>query len=432
MANGGFSDYKVPLVRSEAIGAVAAQAVALSTSEVLLRSMHKSMDQTTLTLKPYMVRENNSIPGTRTTSTKGKESREENVLKAVNEVPWLFKYNATTKDYNKLNIDVGKFESVMDALGAEHFGTSEDWGNIWPYMDRPKTDAFLEGNLEDAFAGSDRTLGPIMSEYVYLPGLREYVDKPDARKPELVKSYIDLVENHGVSQPGFGDGWFSIKVQYYTKYDIAGRLYGIGPHLARLPSDARSAVGGQRFYDFDQQLAHATLMLHHSLRVCGKTANMGTFPVFRKYRQNYKKWRTFLEVYCDMSPKAANKSLQKVLYGGKPDVDLPFLWALWGEVQAAGQVLLGSQEFEYLRDMFGQRPFPHATRLFYALSSFEDEALSHFITDFKDTFPTGNVNSLIYDGCICLLPADADEADVGALVTMVSDLSAVNWSVAKI
>ena len=131
-------------------------------------------------------------------------------------------------------------------------------------------------------------------------------------------------------------------------------------------------------------------------------------------------------------PEGSQKSLQKVMYGGKPDVDLPFLWALWGEVQAAGQMLLGSQEFEYLRDMFGQRPFPHATMLFYALSSFEDEALSHFITDFKDTFPTGNVNSLIYDGCICLLPADADEADVGVLVTMVSDLSAVNWSVAKI
>ena len=135
--------------------------------------------------------------------------------------------------------------------------------------------------------------------------------------------------------------------------------------------------------------------------------------------------------YGDMSRKEAKTSLSKILYGGRPDFDLPFLWALWGETQAAAQILLNNNEFDYLQDKFSDRRHPQATRLFYALSKFEDDALTQCTSDFKDSHSGSLVNAFIYDGFIGIPAETADQEDIEATLKTVSEQSAFSWAVEK-
>ena len=76
-------------------------------------------------------------------------------------------------------------------------------------------------------------------------------------------------------------------------------------------------------------------------------------------------------IYGDVDSQAAKKILNKIMYFGRPDYNLPFLWALVHDFRMAAQVVLSSDEFAYLRDMFNDRRNPQATRLFYAISKYE-------------------------------------------------------------
>ena len=182
------------------------------------------------------------------------------------------------------------------------------------------------------------------------------------------------------------------------------------------------------YRDFDMNLAHPSLLLVNALRMCGKTNNMQTFPIFRKYRDNYKEWRQFLVVYGDMTKADAKQCLSKLMYGGRPVFDLPFLWALWAEMQAASRVLLDNEEFAYLSDMFGNRRYPEASRLFYAVSNYEDALLHQVISDYKDTFHTAKINALIYDGFIAIQnDADTEEEIKDALDTF-AEQTGFKWS----
>ena len=76
-------------------------------------------------------------------------------------------------------------------------------------------------------------------------------------------------------------------------------------------------------------------------------------------------------IYGGVDSQAAKKILNKIMYFGRPDYNLPFLWALAHDFRMAAQVVLSSDEFAYLRDMFNDRRNPQATRLFYAISKYE-------------------------------------------------------------
>ena len=59
-----------------------------------------------------------------------------------------------------------------------------------------------------------------------------------------------------------------------------------------------------------------------------------------------------------------------------PRGDLPSLWALSENLKKAVHILLAQAKFAHLRDMFHDRPHPDATRLHFALASFEDSILA--------------------------------------------------------
>lgn len=223
-----------------------------------------------------------------------------------------------------------------------------------------------------------------------------------------------------------------IEITYYRKHDIAGRMYPRGPALAKLPREARTAAGNGRFFDFDINLAHPTLLLEASLRKCGKTSVLTTFPIFRKYVANYKTWRLCVSTYAGVSIKEAKKSLGKLCYGGMPDYNLPFMWALWGEMQAAARILLADTEFHYLDDYFADRKHPEKTRLFYAISKLEDAALMRAAGDFLDGFGGSHLNCFIYDGFIGITPPDVEDAAIVELAASMSEDNVVVWSVDRL
>ena len=90
---------------------------------------------------------------------------------AVANRPWVF---SPTKDgYKKSNVDMQKFEVVMASLGPQHFGTSEDWGDVWrwhgmEFLHKDDTD-----DLQESFGHADKTFADTLTEYVDLRGLKE-------------------------------------------------------------------------------------------------------------------------------------------------------------------------------------------------------------------------------------------------------------------
>ena len=122
------------------------------------------------------------------------------------------------------------------------------------------------------------------------------------------------------------------------------------------------------------------------------------------------------------------------MYGGKPVYDAPFLWALRAEVVAASQVVLGCDEFAYLRGKFQDRNTPENTRLFYAISKLEDQAMRAFCTDLVDAFPNAHVSAYIFDGFIAVLPQaqDFDMETLQSLMGQVLEQSGVQWVASKL
>ena len=107
--------------------------------------------------------------------------------------------------------------------------------------------------------------------------------------------------------------------------------------------------------------------------------------------------------------------------------DLPFLWALYAEVQAATSIILADDEFAYLRDKFTSRRCPQSTRLFYAMSKLEDDALRSFCSDLKDAFCTVRISCYIFDGVIALFPQPVAPAEFQAVLDDIHAVQGVKW-----
>ena len=82
-----------------------------------------------------------------------------------------------------------------------------------------------------------------------------------------------------------------------------------------------------------------------------------------------------MKEYFDVDDDDAKMAIGRIFSLGLPQSDLPFLWSLAVDVAQAKQIVLERPEFESLLTLFGDRSFPTATRLFYALSPTEDDLL---------------------------------------------------------
>ena len=77
-----------------------------------------------------------------------------------------------------------------------------------------------------------------MLEVVDLASLRRYAAQQEDRRPDCVDAYIDRLEREGQKQGNY----VTLRVQYYRKHGLPGRLYAIGPSLQKLTKEARAAA----------------------------------------------------------------------------------------------------------------------------------------------------------------------------------------------
>ena len=250
----------------------------------------------------------------------------------------------------------------------------------------------------------------------------------EGEKLTQLENFISRCEREGSPAPEIGEGWVQLEVQYYRLHDLPGRRYGFGPCAQRLSRWARAIAFGGKFLDFDMNNCHPRLLLKKALAALGKTQKWFTFPVFRKYVAHYKVWRRFLMEYTGIDAKSAKKALIKIIYGGKPMYDLPFLWALVGEVHAASKALLSTDEFAHLTGKFTDRSGGGApTRLFYALAALEDDLMYQMCIDLKDCVPNSRIITYMFDGFVALPPPGYDAASIDIALANFQEIFGMVW-----
>ena len=167
-----------------------------------------------------------------------------------------------------------------------------------------------------------------------------------------------------------------------------------------------SAGEGCVFADIDISNCFPTLLFNFICKSEGDERAKSTYPFLSSYTNYKREWRGLVAETWGISEKQAKKILISLNHNGLPHVDDPLLWALARDFQRAGDVMLGSDEFSYLKDRFMTRPNPMSTKMHYALVSIEDNiitALEEAINELDST----NVNTLMFDGLIVRL-ADSD------------------------
>lgn len=169
MANGGFNAYITPVARDEAVEGLYEMAMQISADERLLRDLHAEMDERHVYLKTHVINKHKSIPGTCLASTKGKETKIDHVHRAIATNPWIFKWEPREKGFRKLGMNMEKFEDAIGPNSGGVFGTSEEWGNIWSFMNRGMTDGEVNDDLEDAFAVAGNQDAVTVREHTHKP-----------------------------------------------------------------------------------------------------------------------------------------------------------------------------------------------------------------------------------------------------------------------
>jgi len=148
----------------------------------------------------------------------------------------------------------------------------------------------------------------------------------------------------------------------------------------------------------------------------GPTAVVDRFPMIAKLNADFEAWRHFVADYgtktgvwnASGASASAKRAISKIIYTGKPPFDLPFLWALVEEVRDATHSILALPQFAYLRQHFGDRRKPEASRLAYALMAKEDEALQTLASTISSV-AGAQVYTYLYDGLIFRVPEQGRE-----------------------
>ena len=81
------------------------------------------------------------------------------------------------------------------------------------------------------------------------------------------------------------------------------------------------------------------------------------------------------------------------------------MWALAAEVRRAAEIVLESPQFDYLKNMFKDRPIPTASRLHYAIASVEDAIVSAAEDALALAVPSAKIMTYMFDGAVVKVKA---------------------------
>ena len=236
MANGGMTDPD-PLGLDLSTGSTGASSsndapVPVSQSEELVCKVHAGAAGLQRLTSPTVCRMT-FIPGLQAhPSKKGKNSRVDTLRDAVRDFPYLLPERADGT-YLKLDIDCIRFCSLLDKYGRGCFGGWGEWGVMWDLKTSVRL-SFYEGLGEEDCQETASDLDACeLDELVNVARLRRRAHAGNDRRPGMLAQYIRRCETEGLLTGDFA----VVRVGYYRKHELPGRLYARGPALQKLTQD---------------------------------------------------------------------------------------------------------------------------------------------------------------------------------------------------
>ncbi|CAK0804211.1 unnamed protein product, partial [Prorocentrum cordatum] len=297
-------------------------------------------------LKPYVFQSLSPtlLPGVRGTSVKGKKTKLQNLDDSIHAFPHIFKKLPLAGGDQKLQIDVQKFSDAMSRV--ENCG--EKLGSVQKY------------DLSEPAA--------VLREIVNLTQLRAYCAKGIDSRQKQLESYIQWHETKGAQEGDFS----TIEVKYYRPWGPPGRMYAFGMAAQELTRQARAAAFQGHAVDVDFVAAFSRTGYREACRI---THNSTTYGIWRKSILHVGAWRGFIKDYMEIS------------------------------VGEGRRVIMDSPRFHYLRNQFGDRRAPDATRFAYATFALEDEELAKLVEAIKGQDSSTEALVYMFDGAIMSTPA---------------------------
>ena len=300
------------------------------------------------------------------------------------------------------------------------FGDLEDWGIFWALEAEFHGDFYhepLDVVQQQTMSNVDNPVAMRLQETINVVRLEEFLDNiSDRHKLHRAKQ---LLRRHVAEGKRFGN-FSTISVSYARRHTLPGRLYANGASIQNLPAGARkvaleidigsSANASPKNFDIDIENCFPRLLWNVLEEELGESVNI-EYDIFTNFVQNPKDFRKFLAKALGISVKEAKKSIIKTLFWGSPQYELPLLWALAIQMRTASLWLLDRPDFQDLQQMFGDRAHPQATRLFYALSSFEDTIVGDIHKRIQAQLgEAAEVTTYMFDGLIVRVNIGDSEA----------------------
>ena len=376
------------------------------------------------------------LPGSISGARSGMK-RQDVFEEAVRNVPYPFNINANFVE--KLEINAEALEAELDTHGRDQLGGGlEGWGVFWDLGSALSdfTEENTQLSLEESFITGDDTSASVLAETIDLEALVNEIQGKVGEKVDFARSYTARHNSEGYRFANLS----TITVTYSRKHGIEGRRYARGPSAQQLSrsfrnSALKSAVdidrqGALLFENFDIDMVNA-FMQFMWIRL---EANVGDavdieYQVFTAYVKNPVAVREFIARALNISVKAAKKQLITILHYGRPQSQLPFLWALAVELRMAARVLLDLPEFTHLSGMFGARRHPDATRLHYAVSSMQDLVIQSLEKALGDEFEDeAKIIVYMFDGLVVQTQGVGNERRVRRVLDAVGMAASVKFT----
>lgn len=281
-------------------------------------------------IKSYNVGKIKCLPGVTKPSRKSK-SKLDHFEAYVDRWPHLFTHGNDDVTFDRLDIDLPKFEQAFRELGADKFGGNwSDRNSVWVCKELLREAAAEDFEHErDLAPGIVRTDVLELTEIVNITALAEYLDDASAEDPKA-REAASLVERVQTEGGRVGGDYATIQVTYYSLHGIPGRWYARGPSAQKLSRTARRAAfrvdlhasqpsGWEPFVflDVDINNCFATI-LWNLVKKEYDAEDMAVmdFPVFAAYKAHYRAWRDMLMHYTSLPLDLVKKEFFRILCHG--------------------------------------------------------------------------------------------------------------------
>lgn len=301
--------------------------------------------------------------------------------------------------FHKLLIDWQRLVPAMEAHGGSAvFGTWAQWSDPFDLLhlqEKWTGSAFQHDaqmirqnkSLGEDLAFLGRLSEVRLHEKINLSTLEAYARARTDRRQDLLDAYLTRHRRDGFSN---GD-YSTIEVEYYSR-PYYGRLIARGASGQKITREARMAAFSPHCVEIDAPCCHPRLLVQ-KLRDAGLWDDL-KYPMLGLVVLHCNNWRQCLATYSDYTVTDAKVELIRIFYGGRPNIEAPFLLKLCDEVQRAAVALLRTPEASWFSDLYGDRPNPEFSRL-SAMLSFEEAKLLQIVHSRLDD----QVQVLIFDGC---------------------------------